>query len=184
MALVKCPECNKENVSDSAHTCPSCGFEIKSYYAQKIEEEKKRVEEKELEDSIKMPSKPKFISGFGGSVIIGLIGGFFLLIGGKIFPYFILLFALYWPFLIYDESLKKYKLAQISFEEYKRREVKFIKHQQEVADSYKTPSCPNCKSANTKRIGTVNRAASVSVAGVASSKIGKQYKCKSCGHMW
>ncbi len=29
MALIKCPECGKM-VSDSAHTCPQCGFPIKS----------------------------------------------------------------------------------------------------------------------------------------------------------
>ena len=32
MALVKCPECGKENVSDSAEACPECGFGIKAYY--------------------------------------------------------------------------------------------------------------------------------------------------------
>ncbi len=26
MALIKCPECGKENVSDTAKTCPNCGF--------------------------------------------------------------------------------------------------------------------------------------------------------------
>lgn len=32
MALVKCPECGKNRVSDSAEACPECGFGIKSYY--------------------------------------------------------------------------------------------------------------------------------------------------------
>ena len=28
MALVKCPECGKENVSSTATACPQCGFNI------------------------------------------------------------------------------------------------------------------------------------------------------------
>jgi ubiquinone/menaquinone biosynthesis C-methylase UbiE len=33
MALVNCPECGRENVSDSARSCPGCGFDVKAYYA-------------------------------------------------------------------------------------------------------------------------------------------------------
>lgn len=32
MALIKCPECGKENVSDSASACPSCGYNIKEHF--------------------------------------------------------------------------------------------------------------------------------------------------------
>lgn len=32
MALVKCPECGREKVSDSAIACPDCGFGIKEYF--------------------------------------------------------------------------------------------------------------------------------------------------------
>jgi hypothetical protein len=47
MALVKCPECGKENVSDSAEACPVCGYPIKAYYEKiKIEENEKREKEK------------------------------------------------------------------------------------------------------------------------------------------
>lgn len=37
MALIKCPECGREKVSDSAETCPDCGFGIKTYF-QKMKE--------------------------------------------------------------------------------------------------------------------------------------------------
>ena len=30
MALIKCKECNKE-VSDTAKTCPHCGYKLKSF---------------------------------------------------------------------------------------------------------------------------------------------------------
>lgn len=28
MALIKCPECGRENVSDTANACPGCGFQF------------------------------------------------------------------------------------------------------------------------------------------------------------
>ena len=28
MGLIICPECGRENVSDSAEACPNCGYEI------------------------------------------------------------------------------------------------------------------------------------------------------------
>ena len=34
MALIKCPECGREKVSDSAESCPDCGFAIKNYFEQ------------------------------------------------------------------------------------------------------------------------------------------------------
>ena len=37
MALVKCPECGREKVSDTATACPDCGFNIREYF-QKLKE--------------------------------------------------------------------------------------------------------------------------------------------------
>lgn len=62
MSLVQCPECGRDNVSDFADACPSCGFGIKEYYnkARKSleEEEKKKQKYNNLIDSVKMPDKP------------------------------------------------------------------------------------------------------------------------------
>lgn len=44
--------------------------------------------------------------------------------------------------------------------------------------------CPMCGKKSGKKISTASRAASVAMVGLASGKIGKQYKCTSCGHMW
>ena len=44
--------------------------------------------------------------------------------------------------------------------------------------------CPYCNSTNVTKIGTVNRAVSVSMLGLASSKIGKTHKCNNCGSTW
>lgn len=34
MALIKCPECGRENVSDTATSCPQCGFNISKYFSE------------------------------------------------------------------------------------------------------------------------------------------------------
>ena len=44
--------------------------------------------------------------------------------------------------------------------------------------------CPYCNSTNVTKIGTVNRAVSVGIFGLASSKIGKTHKCNDCGSTW
>ena len=51
MALIKCPECGKENVSDSAEMCPSCGFGIKAYF-EKIEQEKIKQQKTKIIENI------------------------------------------------------------------------------------------------------------------------------------
>lgn len=43
MALVICPECGRENVSDTALSCPDCGYAIKEHY-DKIKAEEQRLE--------------------------------------------------------------------------------------------------------------------------------------------
>lgn len=48
MALVNCPECGKERVSDSAEACPECGFAVKLYY-DKIRYEAEQKAQKELQ---------------------------------------------------------------------------------------------------------------------------------------
>ncbi len=56
MALVNCPECGKINVSDTAVSCPDCGFAIKDYYdkikleEQRLQEEKAQQEKREAEE--------------------------------------------------------------------------------------------------------------------------------------
>ena len=41
--------------------------------------------------------------------------------------------------------------------------------------------CPYCNSTNVTKIGTVNRAVSVGMFGLASKKLGKQWHCNGCG---
>ena len=46
------------------------------------------------------------------------------------------------------------------------------------------PKCPACGSLNIKKIGSVERAASVGLFGLFSKKIGKTFECKNCGMMF
>ncbi len=46
MALIQCPECGRENVSDTAISCPDCGFNVRKY----IEEKKKEQLDREAEE--------------------------------------------------------------------------------------------------------------------------------------
>lgn len=59
MALVKCPECGKENVSSTASACPQCGFNIKKYYGDIEKKEKIEKIQKEIKD---IPSQAKKIN--------------------------------------------------------------------------------------------------------------------------
>lgn len=57
MALVKCPECGRENVSDTAESCPNCGYGIKAHYDKIKQEEQQKLakerEERELEENFR-----------------------------------------------------------------------------------------------------------------------------------
>ena len=46
------------------------------------------------------------------------------------------------------------------------------------------PACPTCGSTNVKHISTLNRAVSIGVFGLFSSKIGKNYECLNCKVKW
>lgn len=54
----------------------------------------------------------------------------------------------------------------------------------DTSNTNKPVECPYCHSMNTSKIGTVNRAISVGMFGLASSKIGKTHKCNDCGSSW
>lgn len=56
MALVKCPECGKENVSSTASACPQCGFNIKEYYEDLERKERNEKRQAAIERNIKTVS--------------------------------------------------------------------------------------------------------------------------------
>ena len=62
----------------------------------------------------------------------------------------------------------------------KREESRINEYQQKYLAEHNI-HCPYCNSTNVTKIGTVNRAVSVGMFGLASKKIGKQWHCNSCG---
>ena len=58
------------------------------------------------------------------------------------------------------------------------------KPEEALKGNFNVAKCPSCGSTNISKIGLVNRAVSVGVFGLASSKIGKTHKCNSCGTTW
>lgn len=73
MALINCPECGRKGVSDTAESCPGCGYNVKAYFdeikqkefeeeqAHKDEERKRQAEEdrkRSEEERIKSVPKP------------------------------------------------------------------------------------------------------------------------------
>ena len=64
------------------------------------------------------------------------------------------------------------------------KEAKRLEEQQRQSEIAKNLKCPICGSRDIERIGTGSRVASIAMVGIASGKVGKQYKCKYCKHMW
>lgn len=48
MSLITCPECGRENVSDSAIACPNCGYNIKEHYEKIKLEEQEHIKQERI----------------------------------------------------------------------------------------------------------------------------------------
>lgn len=228
MALIKCPECGRENVSDSAEMCPACGYGIKAHFERlKVEEErKKREEEKSSIQEERKQDEIKYIessSNNSNAIIEHLKEQEH---NAKVHMLAISIWSIIWTILLifsFNESdhgdmglfivlslfcagfgwilffcecsalstaQNDIVVARKSMDEYNKRVEQRKQMAMEIAkkeaqkQAYKHPKCPNCGSTNTQRISTANRATSVAMVGLASSKIGKQYECKNCKHKW
>lgn len=68
--------------------------------------------------------------------------------------------------------------------EIRNKQIELQKIAQEHNYKLEHPQCPTCGGHNTRRITTMNRAVSVGVVGLASSKIGKSFECLDCKYKW
>lgn len=72
---------------------------------------------------------------------------------------------------------------QQQYEDMKKRMEEEQREKQEAKN--RVAPCPICgKTDKVVRVSTLNRSASVAAFGLASSKIGKQYHCKHCDHLF
>lgn len=81
-----------------------------------------------------------------------------------------------------EENLIEFQLKMAEFRN-QWAVMKREKQQQQHASS-SSITCPTCKSTNVRRIGSVERGASVFALGLFSKKINKSFKCNSCGYTW
>lgn len=107
-----------------------------------------------------------------------------------------MLFTLVFGTILYSSVSKRFQiktdieLTKISLDSYqravnKRKEIsKAMMERDQKKWKAQHPKCPNCGSFNTKRITATNRAISTVTFGIASSVIGKQYRCNKCKHLW
>lgn len=53
-----------------------------------------------------------------------------------------------------------------------------------LEEQNRVPKCPTCGSTNIRKIGGVERGASIATFGIFSKKINKTFKCENCGYTW
>lgn len=53
-----------------------------------------------------------------------------------------------------------------------------------LEEKSKVPKCPTCGSTNIRKMGGVERGASIWAFGIFSKKINKTFKCGNCGYTW
>ena len=139
------------------------------------------------------PEKPVFSKGFLIYEIVATI--LFILMFGSNPPAlileifcFILLPAIFY-LKSYFSRLEDFNLSEQNPEAYQQKKMKEQKDALANAEAERirqmnAPKCPHCNSTNIERLTTMDRGISVAAFGLASGKIGKQYKCKNCKHMW
>lgn len=199
MALVNCPECGREKVSDQAEHCPDCGYGIKAHY-----DEIKLQEQEEEEYNIKLksvskPQKPKRLDDdeykltvFGGIVTLlcGLILVICSLTESKDTELFVIMFILslvvFLSFLYNSESkyrdkLNKYNLAMTDFEAYQKEMVQEQEKQERIQQRREAAKliCPRCGSSN---ITSGTRGFTVTTGFIGSGNY--RNVCQKCGFKW
>lgn len=173
MALIKCPECGREKVSDTAKACPECGFNIAEYYSNAVKtiENDATHTENNSSDNVESDSALGcfilFLMLFLDVVLFikfcKTISPIYLFLGIPVNLFGLLGFAKYDPKGFNDAA---------KYNEQKRQKRNY------------SPDCPVCHSHNTSKISMLSRGVSVELFGLASDSIGKQYICLDCRHKW
>ena len=202
MALISCPECGKQNISDTALACPQCGFAVKKHTEIRqrertkglhFEATKQKAAIKYIKQEISNCNRIMCIAAFTGA------GSFLLALFNKgvnsvVIPCFIVFWSMVAAILVASIiGIKRHNDMELIADNFHKFEQKMQKRNrantkyQLAIDAVMNAvphNCPVCGSTDTNRISENSRAFSVAVFGLASSKIGKQYECKSCKHKW
>lgn len=96
-----------------------------------------------------------------------------------------------------DQFINDYIKSSSEFDQYlfeHREEDMFNKRMSDRAklahgasileEQSRVPKCPTCGSTNIRKMGGVERGASIAAFGIFSKKINKTFKCGNCGYTW
>lgn len=157
MALINCPECNKE-VSDKAEMCPHCGYKL--------------PKQEPMFQGVYCPKCLKASWTKDG------IGETCIFCNTKMKKS---IYATYDEVHQFCENHPELKQSpEFSQEAYNKR-INYVPVDYMTVNS---PKCPTCGSSNVQNIGTGERVASVAMFGLFSKKINKSFKCNNCGYTW
>lgn len=168
-----------EYIQSNTIRCPNCGnttyknFKIKPKLSVQNPSEVK--ESAPSDDKVNVNSGSGCLGWFIAVGVIILVGMFLLTDGFSDYALWWLVFPLTFAALLIVGMI--YSFATSDSKEVKQNWDK------EKYNDYKF-TCPMCGSKKIKKIGTMSRATSVAIVGLASSKIGKQYECDDCKHKW
>lgn len=111
--------------------------------------------------------------------------------GACLIVFGIAIFIFVW--VLYSSQYKRYRMSVKKPQEYAALREKELKEQHENYLKQKaarerelamTPACPVCGKKDITRLSTMNRSLSIGLFGLSSAKIGKQYQCNNCKHLW
>ncbi|MDO5155984.1 MAG: zinc ribbon domain-containing protein [Eubacteriales bacterium] len=233
MALVKCPECKHENVSDKAEKCPHCGFKIAQFIREKTQNNlfdeniSRRLSEAEakrerilsrLKQQRNEELKYKIfwfawaiiwtiivvwsfsVSEHGSHGLLIVISLFFSVVGwGGIYLCRGSLEQMNDDLRIAEKDISEYeKIIQGRIDAHKQRmiaEANALQQEKEYAEytqtsgqawtvRYFTDPCPYCGHYKVRYSKWEDKRYSIAFWGIASSKIGQNFKCENCKRMW
>lgn len=189
MSLVKCPECGKENVSDSALACPECGFNLREHFLK----EKEKSKEYHVKycprcaiEKTKQPYHTRFyIPGYinflktDESKYCGIHDGEkipyrYLNITNKEFHALCVINSS-------AEYIEKMNQLKIDNPEQYQEAIEYG-FKKEAEEQSNIPKCPTCGSTNLSKISGMKKAAKVGFFGIfGAGDLGKTWKCNNCG---
>ena len=152
MALINCPECNKE-VSDKAEICPHCGYKLPK-------------------------QEPMFQGVYCPSCLDSSIKIDIDICPFCHIKYKDSIYGTFDDVYKYGENHPELKRSpEFSQEAYNKR----INYVPVDYMSVNAVTCPYCSSTNTKKISGISKAGSVAMFGIFSQKVKKQWHCNGCG---
>lgn len=87
---------------------------------------------------------------------------------------------------ILDNYVTIHKAKEKREKEFEQRQeqAKIAQANAQAQELLNKPKCPTCGSTNIKKIGGIERGASIAAFGIFSKKINKTFKCCNCGYTW